>query len=439
MKKLLFALALLASVQLASAQSKEAVAAQKAIAKAEADAQNPKKNTKAATWLKLGEAYLKAYDAPTANIVGTSKQELNLLLKEQPTSTEMVVVVDREMEKNIYDDKNLYFDPATGELLITEVTKPVDPDALSKAFDAYKKAIELDPSKAKEADVAFDRISQNYFNDAYTQYRLGDYKGASALFGLAADAAAATSTKTFDTTAVYYAGVTAMVAGELDEAESFFKKAQAAGYEGDNGSVLANLATVALNRKTAADTLVARNYLESGFSKYPESEQIMTSLINLYLSTNENPERLIELLGDAKKQMPDNPSLYFVEGNVLSQLKRYDEAVVAYQQASEVNPAYEMGYYGEGTMYYNQALAIQEEAEALPYSEYKKYDELQEQLSATLKKAIVPFEKCFELTQNNDVKLVCADYLKRLYFIFRNESEDNQKKHEFYDAFLKGE
>ena len=82
MKKILFALALLACVQVASAQSKEAVAAQKAIAKAEADAQNPKKNTKAGTWLKLGEAYLKAYEAPTTNIVGASRQELALLLKE---------------------------------------------------------------------------------------------------------------------------------------------------------------------------------------------------------------------------------------------------------------------------------------------------------------------------------------------------------------------
>ena len=73
------------------------------------------------------------------------------------------------------------------------------------------------------------------------------------------------------------------------------------------------------------------------------------------------------------------------------------------------------------------------------YSEYKKYDELQEKLAATLKSAIPPFEKAFNVSKNNDVKQVCADYLKRLYFIFRSESPENQAKHEFYDAFLKGE
>ena len=439
MKKILFALALLASVQIASAQSKEAVAAQKAITKAEADVQNPKKSAKAATWIKLGEAYLKAYDAPTANIVGGSRQELSLLLKEQPLKTESVVIGGRELEKDVYADKSLYFDPATGGLLFTEVTQPVDPEALPKALAAYKKALELDPGKAKDADAAFERISQAYFNDAYTQYSLGDCKGASALFGLAADAAAASSTQRIDTTAVYYAGITALEGNDLDNAEKFFKKAQSFGYEGDNGSVLANLANVALMRKTAADTLAAKDYLENGFRKYPESGQIMTNLINLYLATNESPEKLIELLAEAKKQMPDNAALSYVEGNVLGQLKRYDEAVAASREANQIDAKYEMGYYGEGTLYYNQALAIQEEAEALPYSEYKKYDELQEKLAETLKKAIVPFEKCFELSGNKDVKLVCADYLKRLYFIFRAESEDNQKKHEFYDAFLKSE
>ena len=439
MKKIIIALALLASVQVAFAQSKEAVAAQKAVAKAEADAQNPKKNTKGSTWMKLGEAYLKAYDAPTANVIGGTRQELALLLKEQPGSSEVVTLAGRQMEKDTYADKALYFDPATGNLLVTEVTAPVIPDALDKALAAYKKALELEPGKAKDIDASIERISQNYFNDGYTKYTLGDFKAASAFFGLAADAAAASSTHRVDTTSVYYAGVTALEGADLDAAEKYFKKAQSLGFDGEQGSVLANLATVSLLRKTAADTLSAKQTLEQGFAKYPESGQIMTNLINLYLATNESPERLIQLLGDAKKQMPDNASLYYVEGNVLSQLKRFDEAVAAYRQANEVDPNYVMGFYGEGTMYYNQALAIQEEAEALPYSEYKKYDELQEKLAESLKSAIAPFEKAFEKSDNGDVKTVCADYLKRLYFIFRSESEENQKKHEFYDAFLKGE
>ena len=95
-----------------------------------------------------------------------------------------------------------------------------------------------------------------------------------------------------------------------------------------------------------------------------------------------------------------------------------------------------MGYYGEGVLWYNRALELQEEANALPYSEYKKYDELQEQLKASLKNAIEPFEKCFEKTTNDAVKTNVADYLKRIYFIFRAESAENQAAYEKFNSFL---
>ena len=97
-----------------------------------------------------------------------------------------------------------------------------------------------------------------------------------------------------------------------------------------------------------------------------------------------------------------------------------------------------MGYYGEGVLWYNKALELQEEANALPYSEYKKYDELQEQLKASLKSAIEPFEKCFEISSNDAVKTNVADYLKRIYFIFRNESAENKANYEKYEAYLQG-
>ena len=153
--------------------------------------------------------------------------------------------------------------------------------------------------------------------------------------------------------------------------------------------------------------------------------------------TNEDPAKLIVLLGKAKEEMPDNASLYYVEGDIYGRLKDYDNAVASYRKAGEINPQYEMGYYGEGVMWYNRALALQEEANALPYSEYKKYDQLQEELKTSLKKAIEPFEKCYVVSANDAVKTNVADYLKRIYFIFRQESPEYQAAYEKYDAILK--
>lgn len=436
MKKILVALAVLASMQTVDAQVKAVVDARKAVESAEQAAQNPKKAAKSATWMKLAQAYVNAYDAPTANVLGGNKQELALVMgNETPSSVEEVVIGGVTLEKNVYNGKNLYFD-ASGALIATEVTEPaLEGDPLAKAVEAYAKAFELG-AKAADVETGLNTVSEKYFQEAYNKYSLGDPAEASRLFGLAADAASLTPSHRVDTTSIYYAGITALEGSEFESAREYFTRAHDYGYYGENGAVYANLGSAALGMQ---DTVAAQNYLEDGFSKYPESGQIMTNLINLYLATKENPEKLISLLDEAKKQMPDNASLYFVEGNILAQVKEYDRALEAYRKAGEIDPDYEMGYYGEGTLHYTRALEIQEEAEALPVQEYQKYDELQEQLAATLKQAIGPFEKVFGMTKSDEVKQVAADYLKRLYFLFRDEKPENQEAYEKYDAFLKGE
>ena len=165
MKKILLALAVLASMQVANAQVKSAADAKKAVEAAEAAASNEKKAVKTATWLKLGQEYVKAYDAPTGNIIpGSSKTELALMMgSEKPVSTEAVGIQGTAYTKEVYADKNLYFN-ANGQLAVIEVTKPVYADALEKAIAAYQKAYDLDASHAKSKDIAaaFDLIGQKY-------------------------------------------------------------------------------------------------------------------------------------------------------------------------------------------------------------------------------------------------------------------------------------
>ncbi len=435
MKRILFALALIASVSIAHAQVKPAADIQKAIAKAEAAAQNAKKAANPDTWIKIGQAYQNAYSNPTANVVGGNKTELQLVMgNDKPLSSETVEMGGQQYEKVVYKDKNLYFDQ-NGSLVITEVTNPsYQGDALAKALEAYKKAAELDAAgkKTKAITDALNTIAQNYNQDAFNAYYLGNPSKASTLFEKSAAALAQAPLSKLDTASIYYAGVTAMEAQEFEKAKAHFTNALKNNYFSDGG-VYANLYECAINQK---DTVTARAYLEEGFQKFPENPQVLTNLINLYIAANEDPNKLIDLLGKAKAELPNNPSLYYVEGDIYGRMKDYDNAVKAYRKASEVDPNYEMGHYGEGVMWFNRALAIQEEAAALPYSEYKKYDQLQEELKVALKNAIEPFEKCFAVTKNDAVKTNVADYLKRLYFVFRNESADYQAAYEKYNNFL---
>ena len=110
MKRILIALALVLSLQVADAQVKSPAAVKKAVETAELAAQDPKKNTKPATWLKLAEAYMNAYTNPAGiGWIGASKQELQMLMAgKQPLSVKQVEVAGKPFSKEVYETCNYY-------------------------------------------------------------------------------------------------------------------------------------------------------------------------------------------------------------------------------------------------------------------------------------------------------------------------------------------
>lgn len=430
MKKILLALAMFAAVQVADAQVKSAADVKKSVEAAEAATQNVKKAVKTATWLKLGQEYVKAYDAPTGNILpGSNKTELTLMMgSEKPVSSEEVTVNNEKYTKDVYADKNLYFNQ-NGQLVIIEVTKPVYEDALERAVKAYQKAYELDEKHAKDKDVAaaFDYIGQKYVSEAFNKYTFGDVATASKLFEKAADVEALAPLSKIDTSVIYNAGFTAMAAKDNERALKFFKRCYDLGYYYEGGEVFARLAEV--------DTLNTKKYLEEGFSKFPQSQSILIGLINYYLKNNEDTETLFGLLDKAKANEPNNASLFYVEGNIRAQLGQIDKAVVAYEECAKINPEYEYGYIGEGTMFYNRAIELQTKAQE--EIDDVKYMALVKEFEESLKSCIAPFEKAFEITKDANIKAGIASYLKNAFYRFREESAENQTKYEKYAEIAK--
>ncbi len=430
MKKILLALAMFAAIQVADAQVKSAADVKKSVEAAEAATQNVKKAVKTATWLKLGQEYVKAYDAPTGNILpGSNKTELTLMMgSEKPVSSEEVTVNNEKYTKDVYADKNLYFNQ-NGQLVIIEVTKPVYEDALERAVKAYQKAYELDEKHAKDKDVAaaFDYIGQKYVTEAFNKYTFGDVATASKLFEKAADVEALAPLSKIDTSVIYNAGFTAMAAKDNERALKFFKRCYDLGYYYEGGEVFARLAEV--------DTLNTKKYLEEGFSKFPQSQSILIGLINYYLKNNEDTETLFGLLDKAKANEPNNASLFYVEGNIRAQLGQIDKAVVAYEECAKINPEYEYGFIGEGTMFYNRAIELQTKAQE--EIDDAKYMALVKEFEESLKSCIAPFEKAFEITKDANIKAGIASYLKNAFYRFREESAENQTKYEKYAEIAK--
>lgn len=437
MKKTLIVLALLASFQVANAQSNVNSAA-KAVESALAASQNEKKATKVATWMKLAQTYVDAYTAPAGNVwLGADMTSLQLSMGgEKPTSVETVTLNGAQYTKQVYENKNLYFN-AQGQLAVIEVTKPVVENALPKALEAYKKAYELDEKHSKDKDISegIKAIAEKFNQEAYNAYTLGDIKKAESFFEAAVDAAAQKPYEKIDTNSLYNAAFTSWSVQDFGKAKTLFDKCLNYGYYAENGEVFAKLADcISHVDTTKAGKAEAKDYLEQGFSKFPTSESLVFGLINYYMTSGEGTDRLFELLQQAKSTSPDNASLYYVEGQAYKQLGDLDKAAKAYDESAAKDPKYVYAYIGKGQMYYDKALELQEKAQN--ELDDAKYMALVQEFEVTLKKCIEPFEQAYVVCEDAAIKSTIAEYLKQIYYRFRDQDPKYQAGYEKYNALL---
>lgn len=427
-------LALAAAFTAANAQVKTVPAATSALEKAKADVENPKKAGKFATWLKYGQALVTAYDAPAGNgWVGASRQDIQMISNnEKPISSETVTLAGEQWQKDVYPTRNYYYN-SIGQLGVIEITQPISATALNDAIAAFGKAAELDVKncKAKDIKAGLQSVQSKLVERAYAMYTLGNYAQSSKDFEAAALAAGTAPLSQIDTNSIYNAGFTSWISGDTGRAKKFFTDCLNYGYYSEDGEVYAKLADIA-GKEGNADK--GRDYLEEGFQKFPQSQSILVGLINYYLTNNGSTDRLFELLGLAKKNEPNNPSLYYVEGNIRKQLGMYDEAIQAYRACAGIDPNYAYGYIGEGILYYELALKYQEEAQNEMND--AKYMALDAKFQEALKNCVPPFEKAVEMVSDTD-KVGVAEYLKNACFRFRNE-EEYAEKYKKYEAIVAG-
>ena len=419
-----------------ASEVKAVVDAKKALDKAIAASQNAGKASKAATWTALSDAYVKAYDAPTQNLLaGSSANDVNMFLKGQKATgiSNRTGADGVEYEVVSYDNKDLYYRDNVLDFWV--VTKPVAENALDKAYEALEKAFSLDPKAAnnKSYPEKANTIHENYYTDAVSAYLAGKAAEASEFFSKAANVTAGKILNGFDSMSVYNAGVMAAAAGDKAKAMDYYKACIAKGFYNE-GNVFSNLADI---YKTSGDAETAMKTLEEGFTKYPNSQSILVGLINHYIETNTEPDKLFTLLHNAQNNDPKNASLYYVEGDAYKKLGDFDKALELFDKSSEVDPTYIYGILNKAILYYDRAVEIQEKA-SLEMDD-AKYNKMVEELNSYLEKAIDPFEKSFGMTEDKDIKTAIADYLKNIYYRFRDKSESYKAAYEKYNSFMKGE
>ncbi len=434
-KTLVFAIALAMTVTMAYAQ--EMTKAQKAINKAVTATQDAKKAAKPATWISLAEEYLKAYDQPTENLFnGSTQAQVKTLMGDQKVlgsreqkCTEGVYTVDS------YADKDLFYN-ANGVLDFWIVKKhAAEGDLLGNAKKALDEATKVDPKGSKKDKIAelYQSLHDRYNTEALAFYQLGDLNRASALFDLCAATFENPTVNKIDTLSIYYSAYMSMITKNYDSAVKNFGRCVELGYL-QEGNVFSNLADIYRQKQ---DTASWKKTLEEGFKAYPSNQGVLIGLINLYRETKESPDKIFEFIHAAQANEPNNASLFYVEGDVHKQLGNTEKAVEFFNKSYEIDPKYIYGIFGIGVLFYDQAVDIQEKASQ--ELDDKKYNELNNQMEETLAKAIEPFNKTFNNTEDAEVKAAVAEYLKNIYFRLRDKDASYEGLYKKFNDFLKGE
>ena len=436
MKRILIALAVLLTVQVADAQvTKTPAAAKKAVETAKAASENPKKEAKVVTWLKLADAYMDAYNAPTGSLFTNAPR---IQLQQMPgykpaASVEQVVIDGVPYKKESYEDKVLYFDPSDMLTMIV-VTKPVCEDPLAGALAAYAKAAEVDVkgSKAKDIAAGIVRVGAKYFDEGMVQYTLGNNEAAADLIAKAADAVLTPPVSKVDTTYTYYAGYIYNQAGKYELAKKYFNKCLEAEYYAEGGNLFPALADVYMKLGDEEAGVAA---LKKGFELFPENANVLVGLINYYLPKEGGESDLLDLIAKAKQAMPDNASIYRVEGDIYKRLADYENAEASYKTAIAMTPdspdAYIAlgGYFiDRGNEYFNKGQETFDQ---------KEYDALMVQYEEMCIASLEPLEKAYSIMPDSDFKKNIAATIKQVCFVLRNKDAKFMEKYEHYNELSK--
>lgn len=431
MKKLLMILAAATTVlSAAHAQTKALDNLKKQLQKSDATIADPKKAGSAGTWVDRASVLLDASNIYTKELIAgfPIEQSLNLIPDDYQEIVE-VEVGGQPHKKYVFENYDIYVD-SNGLVAFWNTKNEFRPGALNGAFDALKRAYEIDPSIATgKGYLVGDKLYNQFKTDGMNLYNLDRKAEAGALFGQAAEVYGMMGN--VDSVMIYYAGVAYNEAGEYDKALEYMNKAKEVGYD-EQGGVDSYIAYIQQQQGKVEEAIAT---LEAALTTYPTNNQLVTRLIDLYVQSKRSPEQVVAMLDKAKALDSTNVQLYLMEGSLWEQMGEAEKAEAAFLQATKVEPDNYVGYMNAGIMQARKGDALVEQAQKLDINDVKGYNALIERAIPHYDNAIELLEKAHEL---NPKEIVIVDMLKGLYYQKQQEGgPEMEAKFKHYNDLLK--
>jgi len=161
------------------------------------------------------------------------------------------------------------------------------------------------------------------------------------------------------------------------------------------------------------DTTGALQTIDNGFKVVPDSAnyELLIKEINIYLVRKDLKKAEGKLIL-ATEKTPNNPMLYAALANCYGTQGKFAEAETALLKALKIKPDFFDAYYDLGGLYYNDGVAILEDAGKLDLNAVAEYNKLKQTADERFTKAIPYLENALEINNNDRNTLLT---LKQLY------------------------
>jgi tetratricopeptide (TPR) repeat protein len=208
-------------------------------------------------------------------------------------------------------------------------------DPLEEAYNAYEKAMQLDPKEGIKkkiiTNMIYSDLAMDFFNQGSQRFEEKDYPGALKSFETQIKIAESDLyIGAVDTGMYYNAGLAAVNAGEYNKAITLFEKCAEMKYMGITPYYQIYESYLGLG-----DTAKAESVLQSLDKIFPDDKTITLQLIDLYIKSNK-PEEAQKYIKIAKQDDPTNSTLYFAAGIMYLNNSEYDKAIEELSKSIEL-------------------------------------------------------------------------------------------------------
>ena len=309
-----------------------------------------------------------------------------------------------------------------------EKYKSLDPEALKKGYESFKKAAELDTKKQWEKEITGELKNSGieFTNEAIIAYNAKSFDSALENSDLAIESTSMKQVNTVDTIAYKVGGLAALNLNNNEKARTYFNKLIEFKYDVLNTYLLLSDSYLA-----DKDTSGYISILQKARKQFPNNNDLATKEINIYIAQNKVPQA-IENINTAIKNDPTNYVLYSNLGILYQKSKENDKAEATYKQAIQVNPNGFDALYNLGALYYNLGVEIILEANNLPRNQAAKFESLKKKANDLFVQSKPYIEKSLEITEtalvqdskNLELTRNKKDALTSLKLLYYNLNED---------------